>query len=64
MGGSVQFANRHRGAVGLLSDWAGDIVSMDQAWYVGPIAKMVGEDGCDLGIWVGVSWAMQVYPPL
>ena len=47
-----------------LSGWAGAIVSMNQVWYVGPIAKMVGEDGCDLGIWVGVSWAMLLYPPL
>ncbi|KAI9929651.1 hypothetical protein MW887_001126 [Aspergillus wentii] len=47
-----------------LIGWAGAIVCMDQIWYVGPIAKMVGEDGSDLGIWVGVSWAMIVYPPL
>ncbi|CAI7579145.1 unnamed protein product [Penicillium bialowiezense] len=47
-----------------LIGWAGAIVSMDQVWYVGPIAKMVGADGSDLGIWVGVSWAMLVFPPL
>ncbi|KAJ5249033.1 hypothetical protein N7468_000484 [Penicillium chermesinum] len=47
-----------------LVGWAGAIVCMDQVWYVGPIAKMVGEDGSDLGIWVGVSWAMLVFPPL
>lgn len=47
-----------------LIGWAGAIVSMDQVWYVGPIAKMVGEDGSDMGIWVGVAWAMLVYPPL
>ncbi|KAE8392920.1 hypothetical protein ETB97_006144 [Aspergillus alliaceus] len=47
-----------------LIGWAGAIVCMDQIWYVGPIAKMVGEDGSDLGIWVGVSWAMIAFPPL
>ncbi|KAJ5432658.1 uncharacterized protein N7458_011814 [Penicillium daleae] len=47
-----------------LIGWAGAIVSMDQVWFVGPIAKMVGDDGSDLGIWVGVSWAMLAYPPL
>ncbi|OJJ99967.1 hypothetical protein ASPACDRAFT_1869919 [Aspergillus aculeatus ATCC 16872] len=47
-----------------LIGWAGAIVCMDQIWYVGPIAKMVGADGADLGIWVGCSWAMLVYPPL
>ncbi|KAJ5212527.1 uncharacterized protein N7498_004173 [Penicillium cinerascens] len=47
-----------------LIGWAGAIVSMNQVWYVGPIAKMVGEDGADLGIWVGISWTMLVYPPM
>ncbi|KAJ5777432.1 hypothetical protein N7520_000678 [Penicillium odoratum] len=47
-----------------LIGWAGAIVSMDQIWYVGPIARMVGEYGSDLGIWVGVSWTMLVYPPM
>ncbi|PYH84830.1 hypothetical protein BO82DRAFT_303643 [Aspergillus uvarum CBS 121591] len=47
-----------------LIGWAGAIVCMDQVWYVGPIAAMVGSDGADLGIWVGCSWAMLVYPPL
>ncbi|PYH68863.1 purine-cytosine permease family protein [Aspergillus vadensis CBS 113365] len=47
-----------------LIGWAGAIVCMDQIWYVGPIARMVGSDGADLGIWVGVSWAMLVFPPL
>jgi purine-cytosine permease-like protein len=47
-----------------LIGWAGAIVSMDQVWYVGPIAKMVGAHGSDLGIWVGMSWAMLVFPPL
>jgi purine-cytosine permease-like protein len=47
-----------------LIGWAGSIISMYQIWYVGPIAKMVGAYGADLGIWVGVSWAAIVFPPL
>ncbi|PYH93413.1 hypothetical protein BO71DRAFT_355326 [Aspergillus ellipticus CBS 707.79] len=47
-----------------LIGWAGAIVCMDQVWYIGPIAQMVGSDGADLGIWVGCSWAMLVFPPL
>ncbi|KAH8810752.1 vitamin B6 transporter [Xylogone sp. PMI_703] len=64
------WADRSRLPLGLaalaafLVGWAGSIISMYQIWYVGPIAKMVGEYGADLGIWVGVSWAMIVYPPL
>lgn len=47
-----------------LIGWAGAIISMDQVYYVGPLAKMVGAYGADLGIWVGCGWAMLVYPPL
>ena len=50
--------------IAFLVGWAGAIVSMDQVWYVGPVARMVGENGSDLGIWVGISWTMLVYPPL
>ncbi|KAJ5627278.1 hypothetical protein N7528_004705 [Penicillium herquei] len=47
-----------------LIGWAGSIVSMDEVYYVGPIAKMVGDDYADLGIWVGSGFALIVYPPL
>lgn len=47
-----------------LIGWAGSIISMYQIWYVGPIAKMVGDYGADLGIWVGCGFAMIVFPPL
>ncbi|KAE8355422.1 hypothetical protein BDV28DRAFT_163055 [Aspergillus coremiiformis] len=50
--------------VAFLVGWAGAILSMCQIWYVGPIAQLVGDAGTDLGIWVGVGWAMIVYPPL
>jgi purine-cytosine permease-like protein len=47
-----------------LIGWAGSIVSMDQVYYVGPIAQMVGAYGSDLGIWVGCAFALVVFPPL
>ncbi|KAJ5543803.1 vitamin B6 transporter [Penicillium frequentans] len=47
-----------------LIGWVGSIVSMDQIYFVGPIAQMIGSDSSDLGIWVGSSWAMLVFPPL
>lgn len=47
-----------------LIGWVGAIVCMNQIYFAGPIAKMVGDSGSDLGIWVGSSWAMLVYPGL
>ncbi|OBT69606.1 hypothetical protein VE03_00794 [Pseudogymnoascus sp. 23342-1-I1] len=44
--------------------WVGAILCMYQIYYVGPIAKLVSPTGADLGIWVGSSWAMIVFPPL
>jgi purine-cytosine permease-like protein len=47
-----------------LVGWAGAILCMYQVYYVGPIAKLASPTGADLGIWVGSSWAMIVFPPL
>ena len=47
-----------------LVGWVGCILSMYQVYYTGPIAKMVGDSGGDLGIWVGCSFALVTYPPL
>ncbi|KAI9744550.1 MAG: hypothetical protein M1818_002079 [Claussenomyces sp. TS43310] len=44
--------------------WVGSILCMAQVYYYGPIAKLVGEYGADLGNYVGFSWAALVYPPL
>ncbi|KAH8690292.1 putative vitamin B6 transporter [Talaromyces proteolyticus] len=44
--------------------WIGSIMCMYQIYYVGPIAKLASDEGADLGIWVGCSWAMIVFPPL
>ncbi|CAI7570138.1 unnamed protein product [Penicillium glandicola] len=47
-----------------LIGWIGSIISMNQIYFTGPIAKMVGDSGSDLGIWVGSAWAMVTYPGL
>ncbi|UKZ61190.1 uncharacterized protein TrAtP1_002460 [Trichoderma atroviride] len=47
-----------------LIGWVGAILCMYQVYYVGPIAKLASPTGADLGIWVGSSWAMIVFPPL
>ncbi|KAL8797611.1 MAG: hypothetical protein Q9182_007184 [Xanthomendoza sp. 2 TL-2023] len=50
--------------IAFLTGWAGAILCMAQKWYIGPIALLVGESGADMGNFVGLSWAVLVYPPL
>ncbi|KAL2218931.1 putative nucleoside transporter, partial [Thermoascus aurantiacus ATCC 26904] len=50
--------------IAFLVGWAGAILCMAQVWYVGPLARLVGEYGADMGNYVGFSWAALVYPPL
>ncbi|KIW19301.1 hypothetical protein PV08_03595 [Exophiala spinifera] len=50
--------------VAFLIGWAGAILCMAQVWYTGPISKLVGEYGADMGNYVGFSWAALVFPPL
>jgi len=50
--------------VAFLVGWAGAILCMDQVWYKGPIAALVGQYGADMGNYVGFSWAALVYSPL
>ena len=48
-----------------LIGWAGAIIGMFQAWYVGPVAVRVGDGyGADIGIWLGIAFAMVTYAPL
>ena len=47
-----------------LVGWAGAILCMAQVWYVGPLARLVGDYGADMGNYVGFGWAALVYPPL
>ncbi|KAH8648355.1 putative vitamin B6 transporter [Tricladium varicosporioides] len=44
--------------------WVGAVICMDQVYFVGPVAKQIGEYGADLGIWVGSAFAAIVYPGL
>ncbi|PTU25095.1 hypothetical protein P175DRAFT_0428128 [Aspergillus ochraceoroseus IBT 24754] len=50
--------------VAFLVGWAGAILCMAQVWYIGPLAKLVGDYGADMGNYVGFSWAALIYPPL
>jgi len=44
--------------------WVGSILCMAQFYFIGPLAKLVGDDGGDMGNYVGFAWAALVYPPL
>ncbi|KAG0154930.1 hypothetical protein PDIDSM_503 [Penicillium digitatum] len=48
--------------VSFLIGWAGAIVGMSQAYYIGPIAQMAAE--ADLGLWLGAGFTAMVFPPL
>lgn len=44
--------------------WVGAIMGMNQAWFVGPVGKMIGSRGADLGAWMGFGFVLIIYPPL
>ncbi|CAG7938029.1 unnamed protein product [Penicillium nalgiovense] len=48
--------------VAFLIGWAGAIVGMSQAYYIGPIAQMAS--GADLGLWLGAGFTAIFFPPL
>ncbi|KAF2002063.1 purine-cytosine permease FCY21 [Amniculicola lignicola CBS 123094] len=50
--------------IAFLIGWVGAILSMAQVWYIGPIAKLVGDYGADMGNYVGFAWAGLVFPVL
>ncbi|PYH90061.1 nucleoside transporter [Aspergillus ellipticus CBS 707.79] len=50
--------------IAFLVGWAGAILCMAQVWYIGPIARLVGAYGADMGNYVAFSWTCLVYPPL
>jgi purine-cytosine permease-like protein len=50
--------------IAFLIGWIGAILSMAQVWYIGPIARLVGDYGADMGNYVGFAWAAVVYPPI
>jgi purine-cytosine permease-like protein len=43
--------------------WVGAVLGMYQVWYVGPLAKLVGDTGADIGMWLGCGVALVVFPP-
>lgn len=45
-----------------LIGWAGAVLCMDQVYFIGPIAGLVGEYGSDMGIYVGSAWAGITFP--
>ncbi|KAJ5748560.1 uncharacterized protein N7511_010256 [Penicillium nucicola] len=50
--------------IAFIVGWVGAVLCMAQVWYIGPLAKLVGQYGADMGTYVGFSWAALVYPPL
>jgi purine-cytosine permease-like protein len=44
--------------------WAGAVLCMAQFYFVGPLARLIGKDGGDMGNYVGFCMAGIVYPPL
>lgn len=42
----------------------GVVLGMAQAYWIGPIARQIGEFGGDLGMWLSMSFSGLVYPPL
>ncbi|KAI1384264.1 putative vitamin B6 transporter [Hypoxylon trugodes] len=42
--------------------WVGVVLGMDQTYFVGPIAKLVGENGADLGIPCGAFFTAVTFP--
>ena len=49
--------------IAFLVGWVGAILCMAQFYYIGPLAKLVGDYGGDMGNYVGFAWAALVYPP-
>lgn len=43
---------------------AGAVLGMCQVYYIGPIAKLTGEDGADLGLWIGAGFTLITFPVL
>ncbi|OAQ93851.1 nucleoside transporter [Purpureocillium lilacinum] len=45
-----------------LIGWAGAILGMSQAWYVGPLAQLASTG--DVGLWVAVGFTLVTFAPL
>ena len=47
-----------------LIGWVGPIVGMYQVWWTGPVGRLLGDTGGDLGIPLGVGFTAVVFLPL
>jgi len=52
------------GLFAFLCGWAGAIVGMQETWYTGPIAKMIGDYGGDVGNQLALAFTLATYPPV
>lgn len=52
------------GLLAFLAGWAGAVISMDQVYFIGPLAKMVGADGADMGLYLAAGFTLIVFPPV
>ncbi|KAI1415052.1 hypothetical protein F5Y13DRAFT_197048 [Hypoxylon sp. FL1857] len=43
--------------------WVGVVLAMDQTYFTGPIAKLVGENGADMGLPCGAFLTAVIFPP-
>ena len=50
--------------VSFLTGWVGPIVGMHQYWWTGPVGRLLGDDGGDLGIPLGIGFTAVVFPVL
>ena len=56
-----------RGLAATAAFWigvVGAVMGMCQTYYVGPISSKIGDNGGDIGSWLGMAFACVVYPPL
>jgi purine-cytosine permease-like protein len=51
-------------SVAFMLGWLAAVMCMAQAWYVGPVARLIGSDGGDLGNYVSFVVVGLLYPPL
>ncbi|KAL8672679.1 MAG: hypothetical protein Q9168_002863 [Polycauliona sp. 1 TL-2023] len=47
-----------------LVGWVGPILGMYQVWWTGPVARLLGDSGADLGIWLAICITAVVFPPV
>lgn len=58
------FPNMYAAVLAFCCGAAGSIVGMYQTYYVGPIAKLIGSEGGDIGALLGIGFSAVTYLPL